>query len=81
MIDISKKEKLYYATCRLHQVATDLSQLQKLFRENGIGIQDELIGKAVDLLIRCDDLNHVDQDLDKYALIDGMTTHQISSQL
>lgn len=81
MKDLNRNEKLKYAHKRIQDLAIELVKVQKIMNENTSNLQSELIAKAIMCLVRCDNLNHVDQDLDKYGLIDGMSTHKISSQL
>ena len=80
-MDYLKKEKAKYAHRRIQYLAVELAKVKRLMHENSTGIQHELIGKAIDYLVRCDNLNHTNQDLDQFSMVDGMNSHQISSQL
>ena len=80
-MDDLRKEKLKYAHRRVQHLAVELMKVKRIMSDVGSGIQDELLSQAVMCLIRCDNLNHTNQDLDQFSMVDGMNSHQISSQL
>ena len=80
-MDDLKRQKIQYAHRKVQHLAVELMKVQRIFRENDSSIKNELISNAVMQLIKCDNLNHTIEDLDQFCIVDGMSTHQISSQL
>ncbi len=76
-----KNQKLKYAHSRVQHLAVELIKIKRIFSENSSSIQDDLISQAIMCLVRCDNLNHTNQNLDQFSMVDGLSTHQISSQL
>lgn len=80
-MDDLKRQKIQYAHRKVQQLAVELMKVQRIFRENDSSIKNELISNAVMQLIKCDNLNNTIEDLDQFFIVDGISTHQISSQL
>jgi len=75
------EQRLQYAHKKVQHHAIELRKAQRLFEDNSSNIQHELIDKAIELLIKADDLNHVCKNLDVYSIVDGMNANQVSTLL